>query len=767
MKRVKGYPYLRQIFLRMLFFRLFMPLIMVSLITIVGIGYLGKRNLEDHQNQITKSVAYIVDNHLDQGARVLDAVARVSETSGVEDLSIFMKSTWEAYGYFETIYYLDKDNKITLMTPYDSHYIGLDMSNLPDFKGNKEKKSLFISRPFISLRTGVPTVYLVRHLSKGGCVIGEFNLGLLQEQITNITGKSSKDFVFIMDQTGTLIVNPSLDLVKQQTNMSNLEIFHSVLLGKSNDIYFYNGNKVIGSAIQLERTGWVVVNQTLLSDFASLYAWTVGLVLLVSLTIWLALMWNLGKELYKYVITPLEQLTETTNSLTMGDFSGVNCMPHISTASIEMNKLLVDFQVMSNNLQLRQAALQESENRYRGLVDRLPIGIFRAKLTGEILDVNPMFFSILQYSFPEQLLNINIINFLCKSSMDSELEQFIIENICNLSNFETQIKCSNGKVIWVNIDSHIVYDYEVKEQFFEGIIQDITERKETEAKIKEQQELLFKAEKEQREILEKSLAMKDEFISLISHEFKTPLNVIYSAIQLMECVYFDKVPERVQELIGNIKQNTFRQLRLANNLLDITRMNSGHIKLNMKNVDIVFLSRVITESVELYAKQKNIKMSFKSNVESKIIGIDEEKFERIILNLLSNAMKFTENGGQITVLLEENKKSNFVQIKVIDTGIGIPKEKQEIIFEKFGQVDNNLSRQAEGTGIGLSLVKLLVDVLGGTIEVESELGEGSTFIITLPVKEEKIENESETEVCLDIDNRLVTEIKVQFSDIYF
>lgn len=130
-------------------------------------------------------------------------------------------------------------------------------------------------------------------------------------------------------------------------------------------------------------------------------------------------------------------------------------------------------------------------------------------------------------------------------------------------------------------------------------------------------------------------------------------------------------------------------------------------------------------------------------------------------------MKFTEDGGQITVLLEENKKSNFVQIKVIDTGIGIPKEKQEIIFEKFGQVDNNLSRQAEGTGIGLSLVKLLVGVLGGTIEVKSELGQGSTFIITLPAKEEKIENESETEVRLDIDNRLVTEIKVQFSDIYF
>jgi signal transduction histidine kinase len=362
----------------------------------------------------------------------------------------------------------------------------------------------------------------------------------------------------------------------------------------------------------------------------------------------------------------------------------------------------------------------------------------------------------------------NIIKFLNESLMDSELKQFAIENVCNLSGFETQIKRYDGIIIWVQIDSHIVYDCRGKEQFFEGTIQDITQRKQTEAKIKEQQQLLFKAEKEQREVLEKSLAMKDEFISLISHKFKTPLNVIYSAIQLMECVYFDKIPERVQQLIGNIKQNTFRQLRLANNLLDITRMDSGHMKLNVKNVDIVFLSKVITESVELYAKQKNIKMYFESNVESKIIGMDEEKFERIILNLLSNAMKFTESGGRITVLLEENKKSNFVQIKVTDTGIGIPKEKREIIFEKFGQVDSNLSRQAEGTGIGLSLVKLLVGALGGTIEVESELGEGSTFIITLPAKEGiESETETETEVCLDLDDKLVTEIKVQFSDIYF
>ena len=375
-----------------------------------------------------------------------------------------------------------------------------------------------------------------------------------------------------------------------------------------------------------------------------------------------------------------------------------------------------------------------------------------------------MVVSILGYPDREQLLNVNIINFLYTSLMDNGQEQFMIENIHNLNNFETQIQCYDGKIIWVQINSHIVYNWKQQEEFFEGSIQDITERKHTEAKIKEQQELLLKAEKEHREVLEKALIMKDEFISLISHELKTPLNVIYSAIQLIECVYFDKIPNRVQELIGNIKQNTFRQLRLANNLLDVTRMNSEEIKLNMKNIDIVFLSKIITQSVELYVNQKNIKISFKSNIKSKIISMDEEKYERIILNILSNAIKFTESGGEITVTLNENRKSNFVQIKVTDTGIGIPKDKQELIFERFGQVDSNLSRQAEGTGIGLSLVKLLVNILGGTIELESELGIGSTFIITLPVKKEAVDDESEA--CLDADNRLVSEIKVEFSDIY-
>jgi hypothetical protein len=295
----------------------------LALMAVVGAGYLGKKSLENHQNQVAQTISRIVDYHLEHGERVLDSIARVAEISGTENLKIFMKSTWEAYGYFETIYCFDKDNKITLMEPSDTRYTGLDMSNLPDFKEKRKNINLIISRPFISLNTGYPTVYLIRHLSSGGAVIGELNLDLFQKEIMNIR---DNNFVFIMDQTGMLIAHPSSDLVKQQTNMSNLGIFNTTLEGKSNAMYSYNGDKVISSAVRMEKTGWIVVDQVSLYVFFRSCAWSFVTALLVLLIIWLALVWNLRKQLHRYVITPLEELTKRTHMLTYGTYSELNIL---------------------------------------------------------------------------------------------------------------------------------------------------------------------------------------------------------------------------------------------------------------------------------------------------------------------------------------------------------------------------------------------------------------------------------------------------------
>ncbi len=280
-------------------------------------------------------------------------------------------------------------------------------------------------------------------------------------------------------------------------------------------------------------------------------------------------------------------------------------------------------------------------------------------------------------------------------------------------------------------------------------------------------ELLIESEREKNEALQKSIEMKDEFLALISHEFKTPLTVINSAIQAMELLCKEELSPKAKGFISKIRQNSYRQLRLVNNLLDITRFNSGQMKINQTNEDIVFLTKSITNSVQLYAQQREISLKFSSTIKEKVIGIDEEKYERILLNLLSNAIKFTPKGNSINVKVSQkiiNKKS-MVRIQVKDNGIGIPSDKVNVIFERFGQVDNSLTRQAEGTGIGLSLVKMLVESQNGTISLESEVENGSSFSIMFPAKKVKNTKQERPKSGFS-DDRLIQATAVEFSDIY-
>ncbi len=271
----------------------------------------------------------------------------------------------------------------------------------------------------------------------------------------------------------------------------------------------------------------------------------------------------------------------------------------------------------------------------------------------------------------------------------------------------------------------------------------------------------------QQENLEKMAQMKDEFVYSITHEFKTPLTVINSAIQTLESIYKDELTDNVKKYIGKIKQNSFRQLRLVNNLLEANKMSMGKIFINKKNLDIVSLTRIIIESVQAYAQQKGINLIFLTALKEKSISIDDEKYERVLLNLLSNAIKFTPKGKKIVVKVSlkiKNKKQK-VRIIVQDEGIGIPKDKLKLIFERFWQVDSSLTRNTEGTGLGLSIVKQLVEVLEGEIHVSSKVGVGSSFELLLPA--DQVDNKpQEIDTKQLIDNHLIHSTAIEFSDIY-
>lgn len=276
--------------------------------------------------------------------------------------------------------------------------------------------------------------------------------------------------------------------------------------------------------------------------------------------------------------------------------------------------------------------------------------------------------------------------------------------------------------------------------------------------------------KENKRLLDETLKydkLKTEFFSNISHELKTPLNIIFSSTQLLELNVLNNKQnidiKKRNKYVNMIKQNSFRLLKLVNNLIDITRIDSGFMELNLKNGNIVETVEDITLSTVEYVKSKCRTIVFDTEIEEKIMAFDPEKMERIILNLISNAVKFTKPGDYIEVMIYD--KDEKIQISVKDTGIGIPKDKQEIIFERFKQVDRLLSRRHEGSGIGLSLVKSLVEMQSGEVFVESKEGEGTEFIIELPVN--LIDEENDMDTNEDFTKATnVEKINIEFSDIY-
>lgn len=290
---------------------------------------------------------------------------------------------------------------------------------------------------------------------------------------------------------------------------------------------------------------------------------------------------------------------------------------------------------------------------------------------------------------------------------------------------------------------------------FMAVVRDITD------KNKYEKELL-KAKSE----AEATNEIKNIFITNMKHELRTPINVILSAIQLFELNIKNNL--NINSLNSNnhlkaMKQNCNRLLRNISNLIDITKIESEVMQLHLKNINVVSLVEDITLSVAEYAKGKNLYVEFDTEIEERIMALDPDKLERIVLNLLSNAIKCTEENGSIFVTVYNKETSIIISVK--DTGIGIPDDKINHIFQRFIQVENTLIKSHEGSGIGLSIVKSFVDIHGGKISVSSELGVGSEFLIEFPVN--TIPQQCEQEYTIPMNNKNYVEmLNVEFSDIY-
>lgn len=306
----------------------------------------------------------------------------------------------------------------------------------------------------------------------------------------------------------------------------------------------------------------------------------------------------------------------------------------------------------------------------------------------------------------------------------------------------------NGNYVYLEWSSEYIGDEEV----YINTARDITRKLEIEKENK------ILGEAVQLEIV------KNEFFSNISHEFRTPINIILGTMQVInKNIEKNNIQiDSLKKYTNYIKQNSYRLLRLVNNLIDISKMDIGMYELRCSNQNIINIIEDITLSVADYTKNNKINLIFDTNDEEAITYCDPDKIERIMLNILSNAIKYTPENGFIKVKI--NSTPNKIIVSIKDSGVGIPKDKLDVIFDRFGQVDGSFNRKCEGSGIGLSLVKNLVEMHGGEIYVNSEINEGSEFTFSIPLKLKEENNDNKYDA--DRKNKHIERCDIEFSDIY-
>lgn len=441
-------------------------------------------------------------------------------------------------------------------------------------------------------------------------------------------------------------------------------------------------------------------------------------------------------------------------------FCNVSAVKNNDGEIIYLLRYLVDIteqKIMREELKNKEKELRRSENKYRNLVELSPDAVIihegdtitfvnntGVKLLGELTAEDVTGKSLYEFIHPDYVYNVKSqIGRACVNLNQAGMPFDV--KIISHNRIETDVEM-------INIGFNNGNDIQVM-----AIIRDITERKRSEElkmAMKENERLLVEAKEYDR--------IKNEFFANISHELRTPLNVILGTLQLLDIHNQNGSNNdlNLDKYIGLMKQNCYRLLRLVTNIIDITKIDAGYFDVNLESYNIVSIIEDITLSVSGYIEDKGLSLEFDTDTEEKIIKCDPDQMERIMLNLISNAVKFTKPGGKISVKL--NDKGSSISISIKDTGIGIPEDKQGMIFERFRQVNKSLTRDHEGSGIGLSLVKSLVEIHGGTIYLVSEPGCGSEFIIELPTNESYESHKKEQAAKV----RHIERIQVEFSDIY-
>lgn len=371
--------------------------------------------------------------------------------------------------------------------------------------------------------------------------------------------------------------------------------------------------------------------------------------------------------------------------------------------------------------------LRNSEEKYRTILESIEEGYYEVDLSGNFTFFNDSLCRIIGYS-REELNLMSYTDFM--DDLNSDRVRKIFNKAYMKGYFPDTVDCEiiakNGEKRVIGMSVTLLKKKNNKFVGFRGIIRDVTERKKA-------QEDLQKAYEELKSVDR----MKSEFAAIATHEIGTPLSVIRTNIEMIEAGMFGEVSSDQKERLKVMKKNTDYLVKLNREMMDISRIDTGKLKLRKEPTRIGELVRDAAKDMGSFAEGKELEMTINLPDESRVLNCDGERIRQVVNNLVTNAIKFTPKHGKIGVGVENLQDS--VMVKVFDNGIGIPKEEHENIFKRFYEIGDHLSHESGGTGLGLAIVKGIVEAHGGEVWTESELGKGSTFYFTIPLQDVDID----------------------------
>jgi len=679
--------------------------------------YEKKIDFEVKNSIVTRSLGSHISSHLNDAKVALGSLSISITRYDPFWFHWVLSNFLQAYPHFERLVYLDSNGKVLASSPQASDLISMEL-----FIDKVTTSPTIISEPTPSPATQNLVIYIGVRLQNGNILIGELSLHTLQENLETLL-PSDEGLLILCDAYGNLISHPNFNKVLTRDNLGHLDIIHNFNEGTYHTaIYSEDNTYFIGTISQIKQTEWLLlISKPLQKVFLPILS---PLLVLLTIIICLFIMFAhfLQYRLRESIVKPLAHFTESIELTAQGHYR----KPENEQESFaELAIIEQEFDNMINQVNLREHEIKENEERFRQLVENIhEVYWITDVIDNKVIYISPSYEII--WGRTRESLYENPESFFLAIDKDDRLRVLEAMNALRaegkILDEEIRINLPDGKKRWVRAQSFPVYNEEGMRVRLVGVAEDITERKAI-------QTALIVAKHD----AETASQAKTEFLTNMSHELRTPLNGILGMLQLTRDT---KLSGEQTEYIDTAISSSKVLLNVINDILNIAQIEAGKLVLHNQ----LFSPHEVLETIFKFFKHatesKNIKLSMDvaPNFPSFLIG-DEVRIRQILFNLVGNSVKFTDEGEiniHATKLPTQRKRGTVeVLFTISDTGIGIPSEKVAYVFESFTQVDGTYTRRYQGTGLGLGIVRSLVDYMNGSITVNSESGEGTEMYVTL------------------------------------